>query len=230
MTDQPINLSKSPRWTPAWQRLWNRHRAEIEKAFDEPGVRAAWQLFVAAIEEGEAREYPESAPAAERSLASLEKLWPLLKRHAPGFTRACGEHLPDWLLAFALAGIGADPGRVPLRLADTLRGELLHMKPAERRTALQEFGRIIDAYQPAGKPGRPPGTPKPEKSGKARVSPDLARAVYQAQQLDGIKDWKQIARAVLKVSLPSDPRARERLRGRIRHLAYVGRLLYRLKN
>jgi hypothetical protein len=90
----------------------------------------------------------------------------------------------------------------------------------------------IHAYQrsmqPGGPVGRPKGQAKAPKSGKPSVDPGLALRVYQAK-LDG-QNWQQVARRVLHEPIPTDPKARERLRGRIRYLEAIGLRLYRKKS
>lgn len=92
--------------------------------------------------------------------------------------------------------------------------------PARVTTAgLLKYHQKISALRPTRLAGR--------QAGKVYVSPDVALAVYEVKDR-GMK-WDKIARTVLNEPIPSDPAARERLRGKVRYLAGVGLRLSRKK-
>lgn len=117
-----------------------------------------------------------------------------------------------------------DSGRRPWHFQDGPRmveGILVAEIPIEAETRhILEIDSVRRAYSQAGRVGRRKGQPKPRRSGRPSLPDPLARAVYQAKA-DG-KTWSQIAREVLRVSVPSDPKARNRLRGRIDRLYLRG--------
>lgn len=86
--------------------------------------------------------------------------------------------------------------------------------------------RLLNYYHRKIRPLRPL-RPAGRQAGKVYVSPDLALAVYEAKDR-GMK-WEKIARAVLEETIPSDRKARERLRKRVEYLAGVGLRLSRKK-
>ena len=94
------------------------------------------------------------------------------------------------------------------------------------------------ARKPARPVGRPPGLPKPKKSGKPRLDPELGLRVHQCK-LDLSREgkrrkipvWEQIARQVLGIkNIPTDRKARDRLRKKIDALNALGARLYRKKS
>lgn len=111
---------------------------------------------------------------------------------------------------------------------DPMTGEpyLTNVEKAKPKHFMQ-IKAYFDSLRPARPVGRPHGAEKPKGSGKKPVDPEDARRVYQCTQ-DGLDLW-QAARKVLRVTIPSDPKARERLRGKLRHLLAVGTRLAQKK-
>jgi hypothetical protein len=114
---------------------------------------------------------------------------------------------------------------------DSVTGKhtLTDVEEAELKDYMQIMA-YFDSLRPARSAGRPRGVEKPKKSGRQPLPPEVALRVYQAK-LDAPKwNWQQAARKVLGVPIPSDLKARERLRQRVGRLLALGARLHRKKS
>lgn len=238
------------RMTPFMEKETRLEAEASLEIIEDAEVRPHWQRYASAVIVRERL----GLDTGEES-ATLRTLLDRIKDRLPKLEHAFGEHLPVWLRYFTLvimaqaaqdprdreacerAQVAAMPTQIERFLPDnpiTITTDPATGKPiladVEGATPAH-FMRIASYFRslkPARPVGRPKGPAKPPESGKPPVNPELALRVYQCT-LDGMK-WQEIAPKVLHTPIPSDPKARENLRGRIRYCAAVGARLYRKKS
>lgn len=168
--------------------------------------------------------------------AVFARLIGLLEERVPALPHACGPDMGAWVLGLTIGLVAPEVGAVtpatiarllpdnPIQIIsrDPSTGEAIWrgLETARGRHSLQ-IRSYFQSLAPPGKPGRPKGLPKPKKSGKRLLPPDLALRVHEAK-VDGRMTSNQIIRQILGQTIPSDHRARERLRAKLYRLNILG--------
>lgn len=116
----------------------------------------------------------------------------------------------------------------PLRLDETFA----LYTPKQMASFGLQVSELVRANSPRRAPGRPKGTPKPKKSGRASVDPALAVRACQAERAANKYQsppwWEKFARKE-GIPIPQDENGREALRKKIESWAMKGRRIERKK-
>ncbi|MCZ6530163.1 MAG: hypothetical protein O6949_07500 [Chloroflexi bacterium] len=216
----------------------------LQAAWDDPEIQACWLAIAREVHVVLNRPVESWGTAPHVSPIATEigvdpcvvfsTLISLLQERVPALAHAWGPDLGFWILGLMFGIVAPEIGAVtpatvqrflpdnPVTISrDPSTGKAM-LHGAETATArhLMQIRSYFQSLAPPGKTGRPKGLPKPKKSGKGSLPPDLALRVHEAK-LDGMT-FRQIVRQVLHTTIPSDHRVRERLRAKVNRLNAQG--------
>lgn len=247
-----MKVQSVPRPTPFWTGQAKLFAEALKKACADEDVLACW--IAVALEVRAALNHPVeswgTAPYVSpiwtqigvEPEAVFSRLISLLQERVPALEHTCGPDLGFWILGLMFGIVAPEIGAAtpatitrflpdnPIMTSRDPSTGKATLHDAETATArhLMQIQSYFRSLAPPGKPGRRKGLPKPKKSGKGSLPPDLALQVHEAK-LDGMK-FHQIVRQVLRTTIPSDHRARERLRAKVYRLNILGARLKQKKS
>ena len=247
-------MQSAARPTKFWGQQAKLLAAAVEAAWDDPEIRACWLAIAREVHVVLNRPVeswdtsPHVSPIATEigvePGAVFSRLISLLQEREPSLEHACGSDLGLWILGLTMGIVApeigaATPATIARFLPDnpgicTADGKItLPVKAFDDprmirwRRQFRDYARALRPERKKGRTSKPVSAEAAKTGGKQPVDPELALRVYPAKldKLDKM-NWQQIARKVLRTPIPSDLKARERLRARIRYLEAVGARLY----
>ncbi len=240
-----MGIEQQPPRPTALFRKQERLLAEaVQKAWDDPEIGACWLavcreahvVLNRPVETWDTASHvsPIATEIGIEPEVVFSRLINLIQERVPALAHAWGPDLGVWVLGLTIGLVAPEIGAVtpatiarflpdnPIRLShDATTGKAIY-QGLENATArhLMQIHSYFRSLAPPGKSGRLKGLPKPKKSGKGSLPPDLALRVHEAK-LDGMT-FRQIVRQVLHTTIPSDHRVRERLRAKVNRLNAQG--------
>ena len=232
-------MEERPRYTAPWDHQSDFLAEAMATAWADPEIDACWKAV--ALKLHAALRLPVKSGGTAPHVLPIETemteiceifvpLMRLLRERVPAFEHVYGSDLEPWIRGVTIQFVTPEIDiHIPEKWArflpdnpvtishDPSTGKVsLHDVESATGWHFMQIQSYLESLAPPGKPGRPKGLPKPKKSGKRPLPPDLALQVHEAK-LDG-RTFNQIVRDVLRTTIPSDHRARERLRAKVNRL------------
>ncbi len=230
-------MEERPRETTLWKHQEEFFAEAMATALADPEIDGCWDYTMIKLH-AMLKQPPHVWPTETEIRVVAAPLTKLLRERVPALEHAYESNLDLRIIGLMGQMIQTVASEIDITIPETNMKRLLPDNPiriwhdsttgdvtldnveAAMGPHYMRYFMQIESYlrslAPPGEPGRPKGLPKPKKSGKRSLPPDLALQVHEAK-LDG-KTFSQIVRDVLRTTIPSDYRARERLRAKVNRL------------
>ena len=244
-------MQSAARVTKLWEQQAKLLAAAVEAAWEDPEIRACWTAVALEVHAALTRPVeswgtsPHVSPIATAIGVNPEvvfsRLISLLQERNPRLANACGPDLDCWILGLTIGLVAPEIGAAtpatiqrflpdnPLTMSrDPSTGEAV-LHGAETATArhLLQIQSYFQSLVPPRKVGRPKGVPKPSKSGRRAISPEVALRAYDMDSRGA--HWREIAKALWPRITPADVR-NEKTRLKVRYYIERGDRLARKKS